>query len=54
MIHPRGFRLTSTVHHLEQVCWRAVPTVVLLTSLIRRISALGLGTTATPPKRAEQ
>src|SRR5258705_4122553 len=24
MIHPGGFRLTSTVHHLEQVCWRAV------------------------------
>ena len=34
MIHPRGFRLTSTVHHLEQVCWRAVPIVVLITFLI--------------------
>ncbi|MDU6729956.1 MAG: STAS domain-containing protein, partial [Bradyrhizobium sp.] len=21
-IHPRSFRLTSTIHHLEQVCWR--------------------------------
>src|SRR5215207_3308192 len=21
LVHPRGFRLTSTVHHLEQVCW---------------------------------
>jgi len=32
--HPRSFRLTSTVHHLEQVCWRAVPIVVLITFLI--------------------
>jgi phospholipid/cholesterol/gamma-HCH transport system permease protein len=32
--HPRGFRLTSTVHHLEQVCWNAVPIVVLITFLI--------------------
>jgi phospholipid/cholesterol/gamma-HCH transport system permease protein len=31
---PRGFRLTSTVHHLEQVCWHAVPIVVLITFLI--------------------
>src|SRR4030081_1873154 len=34
MMHPSGFRLTSTVHHLEQVCWRAVPIVVLITFLI--------------------
>ncbi len=34
MIHPSGFRLTSTVHHLEQVCWRAVPIVALITFLI--------------------
>jgi phospholipid/cholesterol/gamma-HCH transport system permease protein len=34
VIHPRGFRLTSTVHHLEQVCWHAVPIVVLITFLI--------------------
>jgi phospholipid/cholesterol/gamma-HCH transport system permease protein len=34
LIHPRTFRLTSTVHHLEQVCWRAVPIVVLITFLI--------------------
>ena len=34
LIRPRGFRLTSTVHHLEQVCWRAVPIVVLITFLI--------------------
>src|ERR1700730_8250687 len=34
IVNPRGFRLTSTVHHLEQVCWRAVPIVVLITFLI--------------------
>jgi phospholipid/cholesterol/gamma-HCH transport system permease protein len=33
-IHPKTFRLTSSVHHLEQVCWRAVPIVVLITFLI--------------------
>ncbi len=27
LIHPRSFRFTSTVHHLEQVCLRAVPIV---------------------------
>ncbi len=31
---PTTFRLTSTVHHLEQVCWRAVPIVGLITFLI--------------------
>ena len=34
LLHPRDFRLTSTVHHLEQVCWRAVPIIVLITFLI--------------------
>jgi phospholipid/cholesterol/gamma-HCH transport system permease protein len=34
LLRPRDFRLTSTVHHLEQVCWRAVPIVVLITFLI--------------------
>ena len=34
LIRPRSFRLTSTVHHLEQVCWRAVPIIVLITFLI--------------------
>src|SRR5207245_5584199 len=34
LIRPRGFRLTSTIHHLEQVCWRAVPIVVLITFLL--------------------
>lgn len=32
--NPRSFRLTSMVHHLEQVCWRAVPIIVLITFLI--------------------
>ncbi len=39
LIHPRSLRLTSTVHHLEQVCWRAVPIVVLITFLIGCIIA---------------
>jgi phospholipid/cholesterol/gamma-HCH transport system permease protein len=34
LIHPRSLRMTSTVHHLEQVCWRAVPIIVLITFLI--------------------
>jgi phospholipid/cholesterol/gamma-HCH transport system permease protein len=34
LIRPSSFRLTSTVHHLEQVCWRAVPIVLLITFLI--------------------
>src|SRR3954454_3361802 len=34
VLHPSGFRLTSTIHHLEQVCWRAVPIVLLITFLI--------------------
>jgi phospholipid/cholesterol/gamma-HCH transport system permease protein len=37
--HPSTFRLTSTVHHLEQVCWRAVPIVGLITFLIGCIIA---------------
>jgi phospholipid/cholesterol/gamma-HCH transport system permease protein len=39
LIRPRSLRLTSTVHHLEQVCWRAVPIVVLITFLIGCIIA---------------
>lgn len=39
LIHPRSLRLTSTVHHLEQVCWRAVPIIVLITFLIGCIIA---------------
>lgn len=39
VVRPRNFRLTSMVHHLEQVCWRAVPIVVLITFLIGCIIA---------------
>ena len=39
LIHPRSFRFTSIVHHLEQVCWRAVPIIVLITFLIGCIIA---------------
>ncbi|ABD06336.1 Protein of unknown function DUF140 [Rhodopseudomonas palustris HaA2] len=39
ILHPSTFRLASTVHHLEQVCWRAVPIVVLITFLIGCIIA---------------
>jgi phospholipid/cholesterol/gamma-HCH transport system permease protein len=37
--HPSKFRLTSVVHHLEQVCWNAIPIVVLITFLIGCIVA---------------
>jgi phospholipid/cholesterol/gamma-HCH transport system permease protein len=37
--HPSRFRLTSMVHHLQQVCWNAVPIVVLITFLIGCIVA---------------
>ncbi len=37
--HPSSFRFTSLIHHLEQVCWRAVPIVVLITFLIGCIIA---------------
>jgi phospholipid/cholesterol/gamma-HCH transport system permease protein len=36
---PTTMRLTSFVHHLEQVCWRAMPIVVLITFLIGCIIA---------------
>ncbi|HEY0328626.1 MAG TPA: ABC transporter permease [Rhodopseudomonas sp.] len=39
LLHPWSFRLTSTIHHLEQVCWRAVPIVMLITFLIGCIVA---------------
>ena len=32
--HPRSFRFTSMVHHIEQVGWRAVPIILLITLLI--------------------
>ena len=37
--HPSRLRLTSTVHHLERVGWRAVPIVLLSTFLIGAIIA---------------
>lgn len=39
ILHPSHFRFTSTIHHLEQVCWRAVPIVLLITFLIGCIIA---------------
>jgi phospholipid/cholesterol/gamma-HCH transport system permease protein len=38
-LHPSRFRLTSMVHHLQQVCWNAVPIIVLITFLIGCIVA---------------
>ena len=37
--HPSRFRFTSVVHHMEQVCWNAVPIIVLITFLIGCIVA---------------
>jgi phospholipid/cholesterol/gamma-HCH transport system permease protein len=37
--HPARLRLTSTVHHLEHVGWRAVPIILLSTFLIGAILA---------------
>jgi phospholipid/cholesterol/gamma-HCH transport system permease protein len=37
--HPSHFRLTSMVHHLEQVCWRAVPIIIMITFLVGCIIA---------------
>jgi phospholipid/cholesterol/gamma-HCH transport system permease protein len=39
MVRPSSFRLTSMVHHIEQVGWRAVPIVMLITFLIGCIIA---------------
>jgi phospholipid/cholesterol/gamma-HCH transport system permease protein len=36
---PRTFRITSVVHHLERVGWRAVPIILLITFLIGCILA---------------
>jgi phospholipid/cholesterol/gamma-HCH transport system permease protein len=35
--HPSHFRLTSLVHHLEYVCWRAVPIILIVTFLVGSI-----------------
>jgi phospholipid/cholesterol/gamma-HCH transport system permease protein len=37
--HPRSFRFTSLVHQLDNVAWRAVPIVLLITFLIGCIIA---------------
>jgi len=37
--HPRTFRLTSMVHQVDRVAWRAVPIVLLITFLIGGILA---------------
>jgi phospholipid/cholesterol/gamma-HCH transport system permease protein len=37
--HPRNFRITSMVHHLDNVAWRAVPIILLITFLIGCIIA---------------
>ncbi|HET7847487.1 MAG TPA: MlaE family lipid ABC transporter permease subunit [Pseudolabrys sp.] len=39
MARPRSFRLTAMVHHLENVGWRAVPIILLITFLIGCIIA---------------
>ncbi len=39
LMRPRSLRLTSMVHHLDRVCWRAVPIVLLITVLIGAIIA---------------
>ncbi len=36
---PGGFRITSMVHHLDQVGWRALPIILLITFLIGAIIA---------------
>jgi phospholipid/cholesterol/gamma-HCH transport system permease protein len=37
--HPRSFRFTSLVHQLDNVAWRAVPIILLITFLIGCIIA---------------
>ncbi|WP_425348907.1 ABC transporter permease [Methylocapsa aurea] len=37
--HPRRFRLTSAVHHLDRVGWQALPIIFLITLLIGAIIA---------------
>lgn len=39
ILRPRGFRLTSAVHHLDRVAWQAIPIIVLITFLIGGIIA---------------
>jgi len=39
LVRPGSLRLTSVVHHLDRVCWGAVPIVLLITVLIGAIIA---------------
>ncbi len=39
VMRPKTFRLTSTVHQLDRVCWQAVPIILLITFLIGSIIA---------------
>ncbi len=39
LAHPRSFRFTSMVHQLDNVAWRAVPIILLITFLIGCIIA---------------
>jgi phospholipid/cholesterol/gamma-HCH transport system permease protein len=39
ILHPRRLRLTSTVHHLDRVGWRAMPIMLLISFLIGAIIA---------------
>lgn len=37
LLNPRRLRLTSTIHHLDRVCWQAVPIILAFTFLIGAI-----------------
>jgi phospholipid/cholesterol/gamma-HCH transport system permease protein len=39
ILHPRRFRLTSAVHHLDRVGWQAMPIMLLISVLIGAIIA---------------
>lgn len=39
LMRPRNFRLTSTIHHLDRVGWRAVPIILLITFVLGCIIA---------------
>src|SRR5262249_13035120 len=39
IVRPKAFRLTSMVHHMDRVGWRAVPIILLITFLIGCIIA---------------
>ena len=39
LLHPRRFRLTSAVHHLDRVGWQAMPIMLLISFLIGAIIA---------------